>query len=233
MNYVGSKNRHAKDIISVMQKDIDICHKYVEPFVGGGNLFDKVNHDNKYGYDINKYVIALLKSVRDYGDWFRDVTEEDYKHVRENKDSYSDAIVGFVGFCCSYSGKFFGGFARGNDSKGIPRNYALESKRNLEKQISGLSKGELQVASYDTLSFGKGVVIYCDPPYKGTTKYKDGINYDEFYNWCRKQRERGAVVYVSEYNMPDDFDCVWGKGVNSSLTKNTGSKKNTERLFKL
>lgn len=32
--------------------------------------------------------------------------------------------------------------------------------------------------------------------------------------------------------MPEDrFECVWQKEVNSSLTKDTGSKKNTEKLW--
>jgi len=32
--------------------------------------------------------------------------------------------------------------------------------------------------------------------------------------------------------MPEkDFKCIWSKQVNSSLTKDTGSKKNIEKLF--
>jgi hypothetical protein len=38
---------------------------------------------------------------------------------------------------------------------------------------------------------------------------------------------------VSEYQMPNDFICVWSKKVNSSLTKDTGSKKGVEKLFTL
>lgn len=55
----------------------------------------------------------------------------------------------------------------------------------------------------------KNAVIYCDPPYRGTTtKYKDGIDYEDFYNWCRCMSEHNTVL-ISEYNMPEDFKCIW------------------------
>ena len=41
------------------------------------------------------------------------------------------------------------------------------------------------------------------------------------------------TIFVSEYNMPEDFKCVWQKDVCSSLTSDTGSKKNVEKLFTL
>ena len=39
-------------------------------------------------------------------------------------------------------------------------------------------------------------------------------------------------MFISEYYMPEDkFECVWQKEITSSLTKDTGSKKATEKLF--
>jgi DNA adenine methylase len=43
--------------------------------------------------------------------------------------------------------------------------------------------------------------------------------------------DRGHIVFVSEYNAPKDFKCVWEKEMVSSLTKDTGSKKAIEKLF--
>ena len=44
--------------------------------------------------------------------------------------------------------------------------------------------------------------------------------------------KEGHRVFISEYNMPDNyFKCIGSKEVNSSLTKNTGNKKNIEKLF--
>lgn len=75
--------------------------------------------------------------------------------------------------------------------------------------------------------------IYCDPPYKDTTKYKDDFDHDKFYDWCREKHAQGHSIFVSEYQMPDDFVCVWSKDVNSSLNKDVGSKKAVEKLFTL
>ncbi len=43
--------------------------------------------------------------------------------------------------------------------------------------------------------------------------------------------DRGHQVFVSEYNAPGDFKSIYSKEVNSSLTKDTGSKKANEQLF--
>ena len=31
--------------------------------------------------------------------------------------------------------------------------------------------------------------------------------------------------------MPDDFVCIWKKEVNGNISKDTGKKKSTEKLF--
>jgi DNA adenine methylase len=74
-------------------------------------------------------------------------------------------------------------------------------------------------------------LIYCDPPYEGTTKYKDGFSHTEFWEWCRTKAKEGHQVFISEYNAPNDFKSIYSKEVNSSLTKETGSKKANEQLF--
>ena len=64
-----------------------------------------------------------------------------------------------------------------------------------------------------------------------TTGYKDKFNHNCFWSWCRGKAAEGHKVFVSEYDAPDDFECVWEKEVNNSLTKNTGGKKGIEKLF--
>ena len=79
----------------------------------------------------------------------------------------------------------------------------------------------------------KNHVIYCDIPYKDTTKYKTSpFPYDAFYDWCIDMKEKGNTVLVSEYNMPNDrFECIWSKEHKTSLDKNNNKKTRTERLF--
>ena len=45
-----------------------------------------------------------------------------------------------------------------------------------------------------------------------------------------KHRKEGHTVFISEYNAPDDFVCVWQKEIQSGLNVNS-TKKGIEKLF--
>lgn len=229
MKYMGSKNRIAKDILPIiLQNRISDEQWYIEPFCGGCNLIDKVA-GNRIASDINKYLIATYDAIK--SGWIprEDYTEEEYRHVMQNKDE-NPHLTGYFGFALSYGGKWFGGWRR--DSLG-KRNYVKEAYNNMIKQSQKL-KGIIFVScSYAQILPPQNSIIYCDPPYKDTTKYNTDFDYDKFYNWCRAMKTLGHEIYVSEYQMPDDFKCVWQKEIASSLTKNTGGKVGVEKLFTL
>ena len=227
---MGSKNRHAKELLPIILKDREPNQWYVEPFVGGFNMIDKVGGD-RIANDINPYLIALFTAIQ--SGWIppSNISVEEYKHIKNNKEQYPDYLVGFVGFGCSYSGKWFGGYARGNSNNGEPRNYCDESKRNILKQADSLKDIVIDCGVYHDLSIPQNSIIYCDPPYANTTKYKDDFDHDMFWCWVRDMKDQGHKVFVSEYSAPDDFKCVWEKTVNNTLTKQTGSKQGVERLF--
>lgn len=228
MKYMGSKARHAKELLPIILKDRQEGQWYIEPFVGGANLIDKVD-GNRIGSDKNFFLIELLKAIRDGWVPPSTVSEDDYAKAKFSDDAKYKA---FVGFCTSYSGKWFGGYARGNDANGNPRNYADEQKRHLLKQSKGLQGIDLRCVEFDNLLIPDESIIYCDPPYAGTTKYATGgFNHDKFWQWCRDKVKEGHKVFVSEYNSPDDFISIWEKKVNNTLTKDTGSKQGVEKLF--
>lgn len=139
MKYVGSKNRIAKYLVPIIQSYItDETKGYLEPFVGGANMIDKIKCDKKIGVDIHEELIELLKYVSINGtDTFPDtITEEEYNNVKNNKNKYPKYYVGLVGFCASYSAKYFGGYARGFKSDGITsRDMPNEAIRNLKKLL--------------------------------------------------------------------------------------------------
>ena len=239
MKYVGSKNRLAKDLIPIIQPYVDNSVGYLEPFVGGGNLIDKIKSDNKYGSDINKYLIALLKQVQNDVLIIPDhISEEEYIKVRDNKNQYPDWYVGLVGFCATFGAKWFGGYARGFKTDGItPRDLPNEAIRNLKKQAKNLQGIIFNCCSYEDINTDiKNFVIYCDIPYKGTIKYenKNIFDYEQFYQWCIKM-SKNNIVLISEYNMPlDIFECIWSKDTKVMIDSNkiNGSLR-TERLFKV
>lgn len=230
MKYIGSKARYAKYILPLILENRKTNQFYVEPFVGGANLIDKID-GCRIGADINYYLIKLFQAIQN--NWIppEDISEEQYKHIRDNKDLYSPELVAFVGMGCSYSGKWFGGYARGDNDKGVQRNYAKESKHNLLSQKSGILGVNFVCSEYNQLIIPENSIIYCDPPYANTTKYKDSFDNDAFWKWCDNMAENGHSVFVSEYTAPSHWDCIWEKTVCSSLTKDTGNKTAIERLF--
>lgn len=228
MVYMGSKNRLAKDLIPIITKDLQPNQWYVEPFVGGANMIDKVNHKYKLGADSNRYLIALLQYVQDGGELLEYISKEKYLEVKNNKDNFADWYVGYIGFICSFRGKFFNGYSGLYKSKsGAERNYQTERTNNLLKQ--NLKDITFNCCSYDELIIPDNSIIYCDPPYQNTTKYKDDFDSDKFWDWCRQKNKEGHKVFISEYSAPDDFTCIWQKEISSNL--GATSKKATEKLF--
>jgi site-specific DNA-adenine methylase len=236
MRYLGSKNRIAKELVPIIQKYIDNNNikNYYEPFVGGANIIDKINCKNRFGSDINEYLIELLNQVRDNVDVLPNtILESEYKAIKNNKENYPKWLVGFVGFCCSFGGKFFNGMARSKKNNGEWRNYAEESIRNLTKQSPNLKGIKFTCNSYEDMGMVKNSVIYCDIPYKNTTKYNNSIDYDKFYDWCDKMSKNENIVLISEYDMPQDrFECIWSKEHSTNFDCNRTTKRiRIEKLF--
>lgn len=229
MKYMGSKARHAKELLQIILSDRGPNQWYVEPFVGGANMIDKVG-GNRTGADNNPYLIDMWQKVS--GGWLppENFSECQYNAIKINKGSYPQYLVGYVGFALSYGGKWFGGWCRDKAGK---RDYVKESYNNALKQFPNLIGVKFECSNYNSLNIPENSIIYCDPPYKNTTGYVGSFDHEQFYNWCRNMVKCGHTIYVSEYNMPDDFICVWEKSVNSSLTSDTGGKKSVEKLFTL
>ena len=231
--YLGSKNRISKYIAPIIQSYIDEGYNYyLEPFVGGANMIDKIQCKHKTGSDIDKYVIATLIGLRNGEIPPKEVSKEFYLDVKNNKDNYSDFIVGYIGYELSFGAKWFGGYVKRDDKKFRGDIYSYNA---CMKQAEKLKDIQFKCCSFDTYKDLSGYVIYCDPPYKETTAYKQGIfDYELFYSWCREM-SKNNIVLISEYYMPNDFKCIWEKPITVSLDSNktTGDSKNirTERLF--
>ena len=114
MKYIGSKNKIAKELAPIIQSYIDEnTVGYLEPFVGGANMIDKISHPNRLGCDIHPQLVAVLTKARDDVDNIpNEISEDLYLEVKNNKENYEDWFVGLVGFCATFGAKYFGGYAR-------------------------------------------------------------------------------------------------------------------------
>lgn len=209
---------------------------YIEPFAGAFGMISNIDYPKRIAYDKDLPIITLMKAVRDGWTPPTDLSEDEYKKLRDSGYAgiYGNEelirMVAFAGYGCSFGGKWFGGFARGGESGGKPRNHAAESSRNLVKMRPKLQGIKIKFDNYLICSTGEDNVVYCDPPYSTGTKYKDDFDHDVFWEWVRFQSQIN-YVYVSEYNAPDDFKAIWTKEHKSGIHHGAEHKPTIEKLF--
>lgn len=237
MKYVGSKNRLSKELAPIIQSYItDETTAYIEPFVGGANMIDKIKHHNKIGSDAHKELIALLNYTRDnYTELPETFSEEEYNRVKANRDRYEPWYVGLVGFCGGFGAMYMSGFAK---DKATKRDVVAESIRNLQQQSPNIQGITFECKSFQDYkpSDYKNCVFYLDPPYRQTLSYSTGgFPYEEFDNWSIELAKNNTVL-ISEYELPEDkFECIWAKEVKVGISRvgNIKNKKRVEKLFKV
>lgn len=115
--------------------------------------------------------------------------------------------------------------------KSLERLESLERLQSLERldnlnNLNGLCNLQITNLDYRYVQIEEDSVIYCDPPYVNTNGYKIDFNHNEFYDWCRNQKN----CFISEYTMPLDFKLVAEKDKFCSFSKEN-RKVTTEKLF--
>lgn len=235
MKYMGGKSKIAKDILPIILDGRRKEQWYIEPFCGGLGTFDKVT-GNRLACDNNKYLIAMWQGLQQNKERPIYITKELYSDARtefNNKTNikFSDFEIGWIGWMASFNGRFFDGGYSGTVGK---RDYINEQIRNTEKQIPLIKGAVFESGDYRETSmfYPDNSIIYCDIPYKGTKQYatSKSFDYDSFYNWCRNMKHFGHRVFISEYDAPNDFTCVWEKEVTNSMNS-TITYRPTERLY--
>lgn len=231
---MGSKAKHAKELLPIILKHRKSNQYYVEPFVGGCNMIDKVG-GLRIGNDYNFYLIEFFKALQNSFVPPNHITLEQYNHIKNNKDE-DPKMTCWAGICCSYGGKWFGGYI--NDYSRLQKNgkrpnHQLESKNQILKQYQRIKNVHFINKSYIDINLKPNCLIYNDPPYAGTTEYKDKFDHEQFWEWCREKVREGHLVYTSEYTAPDDFICI--KEINTATQmangSGTGNLIKIEKLF--
>lgn len=228
MQYMGGKSRISKQISEVLNSAINKDTPFVSLFCGSCAIESKVQATTKILNDKHPYLIAMWQALQN--GWMPPdvVTKEEYYRVKDNMDE-NPALTGFIGFGCSFGGKWWGGYAK--DKRGD--DYCGQAKRGLLKDLVGIQSATFTCSDYRDVEIPDGAVVYCDPPYVNTTGYTVGqFNTNEFWDYMRQLSKR-CDVYISEESAPDDFECIWSKEKVRTLEKsdNVGRVK-VEKLFK-
>ena len=239
MIYMGSKEKYAKFIVPILQETIDKnnVHTYIECFVGGANIIDKIRCEKRYGYDRSDTLIALLSTAAT--DWKKILKKGNRELWEKGKNYVKNGImpedmtldeIGAIEFFASFSR---GGFPRGYAKNTTTRNYYQEAYDNLQKQAPTLKDIIFKAQNYWELEPIEGAVIYLDPPYQNTKSYgyasQGKMDYTYFWNWVRELSKKN-YVFISEQTAPEDFETIWEQDVKR--TNGLIVKDANERLFR-
>ncbi len=222
MRYFGGKARLARELAGIINRYQ--VQTYHEPFCGMFSVGSLVSVPKRSAADIQPDLILLLQAVQKGWTGPDSVSEEQYNAI---KTAAPSALRAFVGFGCANSGKFFGGYAR--ESTG--RNFAANAKASLMRLAPRIK--DVRFARQSYLDFDEFVeLVYCDPPYAGTTGYTVGaFDTAEFWRWVREYARR-SIVLVSEYTAPEWATVLWEKQVRTDMNAKSGGKlPRIEKLF--
>ena len=245
MVYMGSKRKYVKDICPIIQKYIkeNNITKFYDVFCGGANLIDNIKCENLYASDLSPSLIALHKQAQedfskiptDGSREYWDNAYSDWKKLRENGFKDFSVItmplyeIGAIEWYGSFSN---GGFPRGYAKNSGSRNYYQEAWRNHKKQseTENYKKINFSCENYLNVNIPEDALIYCDSPYKGTYNYNSEFDYEKFYEWVR-QMSKNNYVFISEYEMPEDFTLVYEQTKKMCLQSQSKRFVVTEKLY--
>ena len=229
MHYFGGKARISKRLVAFIQPYCTNASMYWEPFCGACWVLHRIEHPRKIASDLNESLILMWQALQHGWKPPRTVSEEEYVALRR---SPSSPLKAFVGFGCSFAGRWFEGYARGGEG----RNYATSAANSLETKLAGCRNVQFIHGDYAQLYKQlnpEGAVIYCDPPYQGTKECRAVGHFDStlFWNYMRDWSKANRV-FVSEYAAPEDFVSVWEHATKTEIRGACGRLTRVEKLFR-
>lgn len=96
MNYIGSKRRLAARIVPHIQEAIKTTgfSLYLEPFVGGANVIDKVDAPYRIGADNQRYLVALLSAAGGWNAYQKQSPARNTKRCAKTKSGTRSGMSG-------------------------------------------------------------------------------------------------------------------------------------------
>ena len=235
MQYLGGKQRIAKELSAFLNSQLTDNQPFVDLFCGSCNILTRIDKSRTViGNDANECLIAMWQQLQE--GWLppKHITKEVYYEIKNKVAQSKDdlALKAFVGFGCSFAGKWWGGFAKSNHGQ----DYCLCAFNSTMKKAKNLDTVVFSALDYRNVPIPHGALVYCDIPYKGTTQYSavGAFDHEAFYSWMKLQRD--CTILVSEYaqNVPDFCEVVWSKNSKQDIRNASGCKSETiEVVFKM
>lgn len=208
MQYLGGKHSQGKEIAAFLQS-VRGDKPFIDAFCGALNVVRHIRGGSIMANDACKPLIAMWEALRDGWEPPDEVPEHMYHAVRSANNTL-DPLSAFVGFGCSFGGKWFAGYARNQPQRCI--NYARAAKRGCLAKSADCAHVTFSNLDYSALEIPRDSLLYCDPPYAGRTGYGYAGDFDSlaFWAWANAQVSRGVEVYVSELVAPAPWVRVKG-----------------------
>ena len=209
MQYLGGKADVGKRIAQVCTSRLCPGAEFVDVFCGSLNVARHVPRHvemaaggtvevRRTAIDACEPLITMWQAA--LSGWVppTSVSKELYESVRKIQNP-QDPLTAFILFGCSFGGKWCGGYAKDRPQQ----RYAECASNSVVKKARDCAGVELKHASFASQPPGiwaSGTVLYCDPPYEGTTGYKalESFDTDAFWHWAEEHARHGVHVFVSE-----------------------------------
>lgn len=225
MTYQGSKDKYVGLILPILQGLRQPRQIYWEPFLGSGSIMQHMENP-RIGTDAMTDLIMLWQEV------INDTFQEPSYITKEQYDSLMSSVVpsalrAYAGFFWSFSGMFNKGYS----ADFFERSRSFHKMRLRAAKLRGVT---LRSADYRSIG-SRGMLIYADPPYFGTTPYRGApaFNHKEFYQWCAAKVLADNTLIVSEYWMPTSFTKIAEFPATTSLGVSKRDKGKPECLYML
>lgn len=233
MQYLGGKSRLGARIVQAILDDLGVKRLTlaVDLCSGAGGVTHRLADvsDRVIAVETHPGLVALHKAVQDGWVPPEHVSEAQYQEVR--RGDQTTALAAFVGFACSFGGKWWGGYAR----NAARRNFAHGGSKSVRERV----RPNVEHVANDATAWpcDGAEVVYCDPPYTGTTGYAaiGRVGDDAFWHRLADIASPERACYLSEYaEAPPagvEARLVWTAPVHSGQLTKANSRP--ERLWRV
>ena len=235
-----------KHLYALLRPYLEQGYHYGEPFLGMASVASYVASQGHKGLtlsDASPFVHGFWDAMI-FGqeiDWSL-LTEENYhslragnqRHNPEFVERYGYAVACALGFGCSFGEAWLRSRYWGHRlQSGTTLIHKTETTSRRKASFLKNAEVELYNLSYQDVPLRDKCLIYCDPPYRGTTCSYSAEPFDPkaFDQWCRERAREGHIVLVSEYTAPPDAEIIFTKPQKQTFSHNAKTSERVELVY--